>query len=49
MTFGQKILCLGNETENTDHLVSLLAEANNTVNHGLITDDSFVPLVNLMP
>jgi sulfatase maturation enzyme AslB (radical SAM superfamily) len=44
MTFSQKILCLGNETENTDHLVCLLAQANNTVNHGLITDASFVPM-----
>ena len=37
MMFNQKILCIGNETEDTDIKVSGLAKGSNTVNHGLIT------------
>jgi len=40
---NQKILYIGNETEDTDHAVSKLAQDHATVNHGLITDESFVP------
>jgi sulfatase maturation enzyme AslB (radical SAM superfamily) len=40
--FNQKILCIGNETEDTDHRVSQLAADNNTVNHGLIMRSTFV-------
>jgi len=41
--FNQKILCIGNETLDTDHQVSQLATDNNTVNHGLVKDPLFVP------
>lgn len=42
--FNQKILCIGNETEDTDHQVSQLSKNQQTVNHGLIIDKSFVPV-----
>lgn len=42
MSFDKKILCLGNETESTDTIVSELAKAAKTINHGLITDKNFV-------
>lgn len=35
--FNKKILCIGNETELTDRLVSTLAAQNATVNHGLVS------------
>jgi len=38
-----KILCLGNNSRNTDLLVSDLAKQSSTTNHGLIEDPSFVP------
>jgi hypothetical protein len=41
--FNKKILCIGNETPNTDNLVSVLASSNATTNHGLITTNSFYP------
>ena len=41
--FNKKILCVGNETENTDLLVIQLAEDNLTINHGLITSEYFNP------
>lgn len=41
--FDKKILCVGNETEDTDRLVSDLATKQGTSNHGLITDRLFVP------
>ena len=41
--FNQKILCIGNETEDTDQQVSRSAADNDTVNHGLIQDPLFVP------
>ena len=40
---GQKILCLGNETELTDFAVSDLAKHTGSVNHGLISKDTFFP------
>jgi pyruvate-formate lyase-activating enzyme len=39
--FNKKILCIGNETSNTDHLVSALAANDQTTNHGLITGDTY--------
>jgi hypothetical protein len=41
--FDKKILCLGNNDEDTDVRTSQLAEQNNTINHGLITDLSDLP------
>ena len=41
--FERKILCIGNETEQTDVMVSELAAAQGTQNHGLISQGSFVP------
>lgn len=41
--FERKILCVGNETEQTDVMVSELAAAQGTPNHGLISQGSFVP------
>ena len=38
--FNEKILCLGGNNLNTDIRVSTLASANNTVNHGLLTEAS---------
>jgi pyruvate-formate lyase-activating enzyme len=40
---NQKILYIGNETEDTDHKVFQLAQEHNTINHGLVFDKSFVP------
>lgn len=37
MTFNKKILCIGSETVETDEMTSILAQKNNTVNHGLIS------------
>jgi pyruvate-formate lyase-activating enzyme len=42
--FNQKILCIGNETEDTDHRVTDLAQNQRTINHGLVVDVSFVPI-----
>jgi len=39
-----KILCLGNNSYDTDNLVSLMAKEDNSTNHGLITDHSFIPV-----
>lgn len=39
----KKVLCLGNNGENTDVEVSKLANDANTVNHGLILDADFIP------
>ena len=38
-----KILVLGNETETTDQMVSALANSTSTTNHGLISDNNFIP------
>ena len=40
---AQKILCIGNETEDTDNMVTVLANNAHSSNHGLITDATFVP------
>ena len=42
--FDKKVLCLGNNDESTDVMVSALAVSTHTVNHGFISEDSFVPL-----
>jgi pyruvate-formate lyase-activating enzyme len=41
--FNKKILCIGNETQNTDDLVSALAVNDLTINYGLVTDNTFCP------
>lgn len=41
MTFNKKILVLGNETAETDQLVSTLAQESDTQNYGLITSVDF--------
>lgn len=38
-----KILYLGNNNKNTDDRVSILAQEDNTINHGLIEDPDLVP------
>jgi pyruvate-formate lyase-activating enzyme len=38
-----KILCIGNNSVDTDHRVSDLAQENNSLNHGLIDDPTFEP------
>ena len=38
-----KILCLGNNDYDTDHRVNDLARNNGTINHGLITNVTFIP------
>jgi pyruvate-formate lyase-activating enzyme len=43
---NKKILCIGNETENTDVLVTALAKQNSAINHGLIISENFVPIKN---
>lgn len=40
---NQKILCIGNETESTDIMVSELAKISKTINHGLISTGAFYP------
>jgi pyruvate-formate lyase-activating enzyme len=42
----EKILCLGNNGQNTDYQVSDLAQKNNSINHGLVVDADFVPVDN---
>jgi len=41
---NKKILCIGAEIESTDLMVTVLAEENQSVNHGLISDLDFVPV-----
>lgn len=41
--FDKKVLCLGTNSEDTDVQTSILAQQNNTVNHGLIDQQNFVP------
>lgn len=43
--FDKKILCLGNNDEDTDHRASVLAKDLGTMNHGLIADSNFRPLL----
>lgn len=40
---NKNILCIGNETELTDVMVSQLAAQAKSVNHGLISNESFLP------
>lgn len=43
-----RVLCIGNCTEDTDHRVSEIASANNSVNHGLISDlDGYINIENI--
>lgn len=41
--FDQKILCLGNNSQDTDLRTAALALKNKTKNHGLVSSDSFIP------
>jgi organic radical activating enzyme len=41
--FNEKILCLGNNTKDTDVKTANLANANNAVNYGLVVDPSIIP------
>lgn len=41
--FNKKILCWGHNGTGTDHVVSMLANADNATNHGLISGGMFVP------
>lgn len=41
--FSKKILCLGNNTQDTDHKVNDLATSVNATNFGIISDANFVP------
>lgn len=43
--FNKKILCLGNNGDNTDFDTSELAKNDQTINHGLISDSNFFPTV----
>ena len=43
MTNDRKVLCLGNETTDTDLLTTHLASLVKSQNHGIITDQEFVP------
>lgn len=43
--FQDKVLCLGNNSKDTDLKTSILATKNQTSNHGLINDCLFVPLL----
>ena len=42
----KKILCLGNNDESTDRLVSIMALTNDSINHGLISASNFMPVHN---
>ena len=42
--FKEKILCLGDNSESTDQLVSDLANAGHTINRGLVSDPDFYPI-----
>jgi len=41
--FNKKILCLGSNSKDTDIQTTLLATQNNTTNHGLIADLTYIP------
>ena len=41
--FNKKILCLGTNSSITDTETYKLAESDQTINHGLITDSNFIP------
>ena len=40
----KKILCIGNETEQSDHIVTTLATNAYSINHGLISSPDFTPM-----
>jgi len=40
---GKKILCIGNETEQSDHIVTNIATVACSINHGLISSPDFIP------
>ena len=40
----KKILCIGNETEQSDHMVTTIATPACSINHGLISSSDFVPM-----
>ena len=42
--FNQKILCLGNNSDDTDKRTTILAKQNKTQNNGLIKSNEFVPI-----
>lgn len=42
--FNKKVLCLGNNDQDTDLRTTNLAVQNHAINRGLITDSTFVPL-----
>jgi sulfatase maturation enzyme AslB (radical SAM superfamily) len=41
--FNKKILCLGNNSIDTDIRTSIIATENQTINHGLISDSNYIP------
>jgi hypothetical protein len=41
--FNKKILCLGTNSQDTDTQTSVLAQSNETVNYGLISDAAIIP------
>lgn len=41
--FNKKILVLGPEIEDTNSIVTSMADNDNTINHGLVVDPTFVP------
>jgi molybdenum cofactor biosynthesis enzyme MoaA len=43
--FDQKILCIGNNSEDTDAKVSQLAQQNQSTNHGLVCDTAVLPSI----
>jgi sulfatase maturation enzyme AslB (radical SAM superfamily) len=43
--FDEKILCLGSNDYDTDQRTQAIANENNTVNHGLISNADFLPLL----
>ena len=42
--FDKKILCLGDNSDLTDQMVSQLSKQDRTVNHGLVSDSKFKPV-----
>jgi len=42
----KKILCIGNETEQSDHIVTTIATIACSINHGLISSCDFVPMAS---
>lgn len=44
MIFNKKILVIGPEIDETDVIVSALADQNKTTNYGLVTDPTFIPV-----